>query len=136
MKKAGKVIGTVAGVALIVVLLRSCVATSYLIPSAGMENSLYQGERILVNKWSYGLRLPFMNLWGYHRWGGGPVKREDILVFNNPANRQTDISRREVFISRCIGLPGDTLLVDSFFTALPGQQYAPDQKFVYAYPKA
>ena len=48
MKKAGRIILTIAGVALIVVLLRSCVATSYLIPSAGMENSLYQGERILV----------------------------------------------------------------------------------------
>ena len=135
MKKAGRIILTIAGVALIVVLLRSCVATSYLIPSAGMENSLYQGERILVNKWSYGLRLPFMNLWGYHRWGDCDVGKEDILVFNNPANRLADISRREVFISRCIGLPGDTLLVDSFFTALPCEQYAPDQKFVYAYPK-
>lgn len=67
----------------------------------------------------------------------GRLQRQqgNILVFNNPANRLADISRREVFISRCIGLPGDTLLVDSFFTALPCEQYAPDQKFVYAYPK-
>lgn len=136
MKKAGKIIGTMAGVALIVALLRLCVATSYLIPSTGMENSLYQGEHILVNKWSYGLRLPFMNLWGYHRWGSCDVRKEDILVFNNPANHHADIDRREIFIGRCIGLPGDTLMVDSFFTALPNEQYAPDQKFVYAYPKA
>ncbi len=70
MKKGWKIAITIVGVALVVVLLRGCVATSYLIPSSGMENSLYQGERILVNKWSYGLRLPFMKLWGYHRWGG------------------------------------------------------------------
>lgn len=64
MKKGCKIAITIVGVALVVVLLRGCVATSYLIPSSGMENSLYQSERILVNKWSYGLRLPFMKLWG------------------------------------------------------------------------
>lgn len=58
----------------------------YLIPSAGMENSLFEGERILVNNWSYGLRLPFMSLWGYHKWGSGSVDKNDIIVFNNPAN--------------------------------------------------
>ena len=86
MKKGWKIAITIVGVALVVVLLRGCVATSYLIPSSGMENSLYQGERILVDKWSYGLRLPFMKLWGYHRWADSPVPKEDILVFNNPAN--------------------------------------------------
>ena len=65
---------------------RGCVTTSYLIPSSGMENSLYRGECILVNKWSYGLRLPFMKLWGYHRWADSPVQKRIILVFNNPAN--------------------------------------------------
>jgi signal peptidase I len=80
MKKGCKIAITIVGVALVVVLLRGCVATSYLIPSSGMENSLYQGERILVNKWSYGLRLPFMKLWGYHRWADSPVQKEDTSV--------------------------------------------------------
>lgn len=124
------------GVVLAVVLLRGCVATSYLIPSCGMENSLYRGERILVNKWSYGLRLPFMKLWGYHRWADSPVGKEDIVVFNNPANlSETVIDRREVFISRCIGTPGDTLLIDSLFSVIPSEKNAPDQKFLYAYPR-
>lgn len=70
MKKGCKIAITIVGVALVVVLLRGCVATSYLIPSSGMENSLYQSERILVNKWSYGLRLPFMKLWGVSSLGG------------------------------------------------------------------
>lgn len=56
--KAWKITGAIIGIILVVVLLRGCVMTSYLIPSSGMENSLFQGERILVNKWSYGLRLP------------------------------------------------------------------------------
>ena len=136
MKKGCKIAITIVGVALVVVLLRGCVATSYLIPSSGMENSLYQGERILVNKWSYGLRLPFMKLWGYHRWADRPVPKEDILVFNNPANlSEPTIDRREVFISRCIGTPGDTLLIDSLFSVIPSEKNAPDQKFLYSYPR-
>lgn len=101
-----------------------------------MENSLYRGERILVNKWSYGLRLPFMKLWGYHRWADSPVRKDDILVFNNPANlSEPTIDRREVFISRCIGTPGDTLLIDSLFSVVPSEKNAPDQKFLYSYSK-
>lgn len=135
-KKGWKIAGTVAGIILVVVLLRECVATSYLIPSSGMENSLYRGERILVNKWSYGLRLPFIKLWGYHRWADSPVQKDDILVFNNPANlSEPAIDRREVFISRCIGLPGDTLLIDSLYSVIPTEKNAPDQKFLYTYPR-
>lgn len=102
----------------------------------GHGNSLYRGERILVNKWSYGLRLPFMAWLGYHRWGDKPVRKDDIIVFNNPANLKEPIAdRREVFINRCIGTPGDTLLIDSLFSVVSSEQDAPDQKFLYAYPR-
>lgn len=102
----------------------------------GHGNSLYRGERILVNKWSYGLRLPFMAWLGYHRWGDKPVRKDDIIVFNNPANLKEPVAdRREVFINRCIGTPGDTLLIDSLFSVVSSEQDAPDQKFLYAYPR-
>lgn len=137
MKRGWKIVCSLAGAALVAALLRGCVATSCLIPSSGMENSLYCGERILVSKWSYGLRLPFMRLWGYHRWADRPVRKEDIIVFNNPANlSEPVIDRREVFISRCIGTPGDTLWIDSLFSVIPSEKNAPDQKFLYTYPKA
>ena len=48
-----------AAVVLLVLLLRTFAFTTAYIPSSGMENSLLPGDRILVNKWSYGLRLPF-----------------------------------------------------------------------------
>ena len=114
-----KIAATMTGVILAVVLLRGCVATSYSIPSSGMENSLYRGERILVNKWSYGLRLPFMGLWGYHRWAERPVHKEDILVFNNPANLlQATIDRKEVFISTIEKIQKQEARIDEFNTAL------------------
>ena len=110
--------------------------TSCLIPSTGMENSIFQGERILVNKWSYGLRVPFMSLFSYHRWCESPVRRQEIVVFNNPAGiRQPVIDRREIYISRCLGVPGDTLLVDSLFSVIsPEAQFNPDKKDFYSYP--
>lgn len=125
-----------AGAVVVVLLLRGFAFTSCLIPSTGMENSIFQGERILVNKWSYGLRVPFMTLFSYHRWGERPVQQQDIVVFNNPAGiRQPVIDRREVYISRCIGIPGDTLLVDSLFSATsPESKLNPDKKRLYAYP--
>ena len=137
MKRNLKWIIALAGAIIIVLLLRSFVFTSCLIPSAGMENSLFRGERILVNKWSYGLRLPLMSLFSYHRWRERKVEKEDIVVFNNPASTtQPVIDRREVFISRCAGVPGDTLLIDSLFTIVSSQSVAgPDRKRLYTYPK-
>ena len=125
-----------AGAIAVVLLLRGFAFTSCLIPSTGMENSLFQGERILVNKWSYGLRVPLMSLFSYHRWCERSVRQQDVVVFNNPAAiGQPTIDRREIYISRCIGTPGDTLLVDSLFSvSSPEAQYNPDKKRLYSYP--
>ena len=125
-----------AGAIVIVLLLRGFAFTSCLIPSTGMENSLFEGERIIVNQWSYGLRVPLMSVFSYHRWCERPVKKQDIVVFNNPAAiQQPIIDRREIYISRCIGTPGDTLLIDSLFTVVsPEAQFNPDKKRLYSYP--
>ncbi|MFT0285874.1 signal peptidase I [Bacteroides thetaiotaomicron] len=127
-----------AGAIAVVLLLRGFAFTSCLIPSTGMENSLFQGERILVNKWSYGLRVPLMSLFSYHRWCERSVRQQDVVVFNNPAAiGQPTIDRREIYISRCIGTPGDTLLVDSLFSvSSPEAQFNPDKKRLYSYPAA
>ena len=124
------------GAIAVVLLLRGFAFTSCLIPSTGMENSLFQGERILVNKWSYGLRVPLMSLFSYHRWCERSVRQQDVVVFNNPAAiGQPTIDRREIYISRCIGTPGDTLLVDSLFSvSSPEAQLNPDKKRLYSYP--
>lgn len=125
-----------AGAIAVVLLLRGFAFTSCLIPSTGMENSLFQGERILINKWSYGLRVPLMSLFSYHRWCERSVRQQDVVVFNNPAAiGQPTIDRREIYISRCIGTPGDTLLVDSLFSvSSPEAQFNPDKKRLYSYP--
>ena len=126
-----------AGVAVLTVwLVRTLLVTTCVIPSSGMENSLYQGERILVSKWSYGLRLPFCSLFGYHRLAASRARKGDIVLFNNPhpENQKTGIEWRELFISRCIGTPGDTLMLDADLNDVGGKVLSPDAKSLYAYP--
>ena len=50
--KGGKWILAFAGAIIAVLLFRTFVFGSFLIPSSGMENALYQGDHILVNKWN------------------------------------------------------------------------------------
>lgn len=98
---------------LIMLLLKTGVVSSFHIPFSGMENSLYEGDRVLVNKWSYGLRTPFISWLGYHRITPKKVKKNDIVVYNNPSFKQSqkNFTAQGVFISRCVGTPGDTLFL-------------------------
>lgn len=113
-------------------LVKTFAFTSCTIPSTGMENSLYQGERVLVNKWSYGFRVPFST----YRWRERPVEKGDIVLFNNPNPRspRTAVGSREVFISRCVGLPGDTLMLNDELLVTNDRVLSPDSKSLYEYP--
>ncbi len=101
-----------------------------------MENSLYKGEGVLVDKWSYGLRLPFPSWTGYHRIAPRPVRKGDIVLFNNPGGSVQDIrlENRPVFISRCVGVAGDTLLLNRDWRPVGTSPGSPDSKALYAYP--
>lgn len=120
----------------LVLLVKLMAFTSCTIPSAGMENTLYQGDRVIVNKWSYGFRVPFVSLFGLHRWGDSPVEKGDIVLFNNPLPRSLNeaVDRREIFINRCVGLPGDTLMMNGELIQTEDEVLSPDRKWIYAYP--
>lgn len=111
-------LSVIIGAAALVALIRCFAFSSYIIPTGGIEPSLYNGDRIIVNKWSYGLRSPLLSLLPYHRWHTRRVDRGDVIVFNNPLSGTAAIDRREVFIGRCIARPGDTVMVDSAFVPM------------------
>lgn len=117
---------------LIVWLVKTFAFTSCSIPSTGMENSLYQGEKVLVNKWSYGWRIPFTT----SRLGTDRVKKGDIVLFNNPipADRETPVFARGLYISRCAGTPGDTLMLNRELLVTGARALSPDSKQLYTYP--
>jgi signal peptidase I len=84
----------------VVLMLRSFVAEPFRIPSSSMMPSLLIGDFILVNKFTYGLRLPVNN----HKVVAlGAPKRGDVAVFRPPHHPDQD------WIKRVIGLPGDTV---------------------------
>ena len=120
---------------LVMLGIRTFFVMSCTIPSSGMENTLYAGERVLVNRWSYGYRVPFMSWIGYCRWGSGIVRKNDILLFNNPMpSSQKNIDSQDLFISRCVGEPGDTLMLNEELQLTNEKVVNPDCKQLYSYP--
>jgi signal peptidase I len=85
---------------LIVLVLRSFVAEPFKIPSGSMLPTLRIGDFILVNKFTYGLRLPVLNTKVVEL---GEPARGDVVVFKYPKNPRLD------YIKRVIGLPGDRI---------------------------
>ena len=136
-QRSVKVALWLAAVVLLVLLLRTFAFTTAYIPSSGMENSLLPGDRILVNKWSYGLRLPFSSGREETRWGFRQGERGEIALFHHPAETPSiPLTERPLYIGRLVGLPGDTLLVDSLFNLHQPAWLAPDCQQLYTYPPA
>ena len=79
--------------------IRSTVADWYDVPSGSMEPTILPGDRIFVNKLSYGLRLPFTYYW-LARWD--EPKPGEIIICHRP----DDDTR---LVKRLIGKPGDTI---------------------------
>ena len=85
---------------LVVILLRGFVVEPFRIPSGSMMPTLLVGDFILVNKFSYGLRMPvtkakIMEI--------GDPQRGDVVVFRYPQDPSVD------YIKRLVGVPGDVI---------------------------
>ncbi len=87
-------------VILVVFILRSFVAEPFQIPSSSMRPGLVVGDFILVNKFSYGIRVPVSN---DVLVPIGQPEHGDVMVFSFPENPSIS------YIKRVIGLPGDTV---------------------------
>lgn len=85
-------------VILIVFLLRSFLVEPFKIPSSSMVPTLLVGDFILVNKFTYGIRLPVVNRKIVEL---GRPDRGDVMVFRFPEDPSLD------YIKRVIGVPGD-----------------------------
>ncbi len=84
----------------IVLILRSFLMEPFRIPSGSMMPTLLVGDFILVNKFSYGIRLPVTHDKVIEI---SEPERGDIVVFRYPKNPSVD------YIKRVIGLPGDRI---------------------------
>jgi signal peptidase I len=85
-------------VILAVFVLRSFLFEPFKIPSGSMIPTLLVGDLILVNKFTYGIRLPVVNT---KLTEGTPPQRGDVMVFRYPPQPSLD------YIKRVVGVPGD-----------------------------
>ncbi len=117
-------------------LIRGFLIEAYMIPTGSMEKSLLVGDFLFVSKLNYGPRVPMTPVafpfahhtmpvvggkayWegikiGYKRLPGfQEIKRNDVVVFNYPMEADAPFNRpidkRENYIKRAVGIPGDTI---------------------------
>lgn len=113
-------------VILAVFLLRSFLVEPFKIPSGSMIPTLQVGDFILVNKYTYGIRLPVLNNKVI------PInepQRGDVVVFRYPPNPSVD------YIKRIVGLPGDKVAYADKSLTVNGQPVPQTRKEDYLDPE-
>jgi len=99
----------------IAIVVRTFIVQAYKIPSRSMLPTLLVGDHLLVNKFIYGVKVPFL------RNTIIPVtnpQRGDIVVFIYPNDRSKD------FIKRVIGVSGDKIEIKNKIIFINGKQYS------------
>ncbi len=101
-KAAMKNILSIVIAILLALFIRAFFVQAFDIPSGSMEPTLLAGDYILVNKFIYGMRIPYVNarIFSYKE-----PKRGDVIVFIYPKDPSKD------YIKRVIGLPGETVQI-------------------------
>ena len=112
-------------VILVVFFVRSFIVEPFKIPSGSMMPTLLAGDFILVNKFTYGLRVPIINNVFFEM---NKPKRGDVIVFHYPPAPSVD------YIKRVIGLPGDKIRYQDKKLTINGEplklEFAGDYEYV------
>ena len=111
-------------VILVVFALRSFLVEPFKIPSGSMMPTLLIGDFILVNKYTYGIRLPVLNK---KIVSLNNPQRGDVMVFRYPEDPGLD------YIKRVIGVPGDVVEYRDKKLSINGQPVPTEQTGTYSY---
>lgn len=98
----------------VVLLTRASFADHYVVPSGSMQPTVEIGDRVLVSKVAYGLRLPLSDTW-VTAWDA--PSRGDVVVLESP---ESGI----ILLKRVVGVPGDTIAVREGELVIGGQKMA------------
>ncbi|WEF33847.1 signal peptidase I [Pseudoduganella chitinolytica] len=114
----------------LVFVLRSFLFEPFKIPSSSMVPTLLVGDLILVNKFTYGIRLPIINQKIVQI---NDPQRGDVMVFKYPMDMSQD------YIKRVVGVPGDKITYEGKKLTVNGkpvayaaqEDYLDDESLVY-----
>lgn len=87
---------------ILALFIRTFIVQAFFIPSGSMLDTLQIGDRLLVNKFLYGIKIPFTDKYLVRF---SDPQRGDIIVFRYPEDPSVD------FIKRIVGVPGDVLFM-------------------------
>jgi signal peptidase I len=96
---------------MLMLCFRSAWADWVQVPSGSMNPTLLEGDRLLVDKHVYGLRIPFTRI---HLTAGADPRRGDIMTFDSPRDGT-------LLVKRLIALPGDTIAMHGEQLIVNGQ---------------
>ncbi len=113
-------------VILLVFVLRSFIIEPFKIPSGSMIPTLQVGDFILVNKFTYGIRLPVIN---QKIISLNTPQRGDVMVFRYPEDPSMD------YIKRVVGIPGDKVSYQNKRLSVNGQPVETRQVEDYLHPE-
>ncbi|HEY8401096.1 MAG TPA: signal peptidase I [Cytophagaceae bacterium] len=126
-------------------LIRWLLMEAYVIPTPSMERSLLMGDFLFVSKMHYGARTPktplqvpltHQKIWGtnipsYLDWiqlpqyrlpGFSEIKRNDVVVFNWPAETGYPTDLKTNYIKRAVGIAGDTIQIKNRQVYINGEE--------------
>jgi signal peptidase I len=113
---------------------------SFRVPTGSMEPEIWPGDYVLVSKAVFGARLfnilPTLRLEqvNIHRAPGlRKIRRNDVLVFNTPyphTQERMEMHILKYLVKRCIGLPGDSLLIENGRYRVKGADAPPEDRTV------
>jgi len=116
LRKIGSELLILAAVVVFSLAARSAIADHYYIPSESMEYSLRVGDRVVVDKRAYGLRLPFTNI---ELIEGRSPARGEIVVFDSPESGVR-------LIKRVVAIGGDRVEVTDGKLLINGESLLSD----------
>jgi signal peptidase I len=90
---------------------RSAWADWVTVPTGSMNPTILEGDRLLVDKHVFGLRIPFTHV---HLTAGQNPRRGDIVVFDSPVDGTS-------LVKRVIGVPGDVVALEGDRLTVNGQ---------------
>jgi signal peptidase I len=129
---------------LVIFFVHTFIGQNFAVPTSSMEGSILVGDKMVVSKFSYGVRSPMTPLAlplventtpliggkSYVPWLKIPygrtaapvdIKHNGMVVFNWPMDSMHNVDKKQHYIKRCQGLPGDVLEVKNGLVYINGK---------------